>query len=164
MSRLSVNVCGGGSHEPGGPCPDGYMDRQEWHRVQQKAGYRQEYRACCERHLYPFEPHVDHCSLKRKDALPLSAMALLLCAVGMAGCASPARTILTSANGYHYWHARYSERCPSPTEALCKETSVLTRWHTALGEANDALQRGGKLPLQLEALAKVEKGTKKWQR
>jgi hypothetical protein len=69
---------------------------------------------------------------------------------------------MTSANCYTYWHARHAERCPSPTEALCKETSVLTRWHTALGEANAALQRGGKLPLQLAALKRVEKESKKW--
>jgi len=94
----------------------------------------------------------------------LSATLVLLCVMGMAGCASPASQILTSANGYHFWHARHSERCPSPTEALCKETSVLTRWHTALTEANGALQRGGNLPLQLDALKQVEKGTKKWQR
>ena len=40
---------------------------------------------------------------------------LLLPAAGaflLAGCTSPARQILTSANGYHYYYARYQEACP----------------------------------------------------
>jgi len=89
-------------------------------------------------------------------------MVPLLSVMVMAGCASPATRILTSANGYHYWTNRHAERCPSETEPVCKGASVLTRWHTALGEANAALQRGGKLPLQLDALKRVEKETKKW--
>lgn len=96
----------------------------------------------------------------RRPALLLPLVAAFL----LVGCASPASRILTSANGYHYWSARWAERCPSPTEALCNEAPVLTRWHTALTEANAALQRGGKLPLQLEALKSVEKETKRWTR
>jgi len=106
-------------------------------------------------------------------ALIVSAM------LAMAGCASPATRILTSANGYHYHFARYSETCNTPmplpngvgtlaiytTPSACDEKAEsLRRWHTALGEANGALQRGGNLPLQLDALKQVEKGTKKWQR
>ena len=93
---------------------------------------------------------------------------LLLPAAGaflLAGCASPARQILTSANGYHYYYARYQEACPPRTApaALCPSWSAgLSIWHKRLTEANDALQRGGKLPLQLGALKRVEKEAKKW--
>ena len=80
----------------------------------------------------------------------------------LVGCASPARQILTSANAYHWHHARYGEACQTTSEACQTRASVLTRWHTALGEANAALQRGGKLPLQLGALKRVEKEAKKW--
>lgn len=90
-------------------------------------------------------------------------MALLLCVMGMAGCASPAGKILTSANGYHFHSARYVESCPVPTASDCQaRADVLRRWYTALGEANAALQRGGKLPLQLQALKTVEKESKQW--
>lgn len=93
----------------------------------------------------------------------LSRSGLLCVAVILlSGCASPATRVLTSVNGYHYWINRHAERCPSETESICKETSVLTRWHTALGEADAALQRGGKLPLQLDALKRVEKESKQW--
>ena len=92
-------------------------------------------------------------------AVALSAM------LAMAGCASPAKQILTSANGYHYYYARYQEACPPRTApaALCPSWSAgLSIWHKRLTEANDALQRGGKLPLQLGALKRVEKEAKKW--
>ena len=93
---------------------------------------------------------------------------LLLPAAGaflLAGCTSPARQILTSANGYHYYHARYQEACPSrsaPADLCSSWYAGLSRWHKRLNEANDALQRGGKLPLQLRAVKKSEKEAKKW--
>ena len=80
------------------------------------------------------------------------------------GCAGPAQTILTSANGYHWHRSRYSETCAVVTDECRERAAVLARWYTALGEANDALQRGGKLPLQLESLKKVEKEAKQWTR
>lgn len=82
----------------------------------------------------------------------------------LVGCASPARQILTSANAYHWHHARYGEACQTTSEACQTRASVLTRWYTALGEANAALQRGGGLPLQTAALKKVEKEARKWQK
>ena len=100
--------------------------------------------------------------LLRRSRAFLSAM----CMAGfMAGCASPAKQILTSANGYHYYHARYQEACPSrsaPADLCSSWYAGLSRWHKRLNEANDALQRGGKLPLQLRAVKKSEKEAKKW--
>jgi len=93
---------------------------------------------------------------------------LLWCALWVApylctiGCASPASRVLTSINSYHWHHARYGEACQTASEPCQTRAAVLTRWHTALGEANDALQRGGKLPLQLDALKRVEKESKPW--
>ncbi len=89
---------------------------------------------------------------------------LLLLPLAAFSCASPASKILTSANGYHWHSARYEETCRSqPVPQDCpSRADVLRRWYTALDEANAALQRGGKLPLQLDALKSVEKEAKGW--
>ena len=92
-------------------------------------------------------------------AVALSAM------LAMAGCASPAKQILTSANNYHWYFARHQEACPPravPADLCPSWSAGLSQWHKRLTEANDALQRGGKLPLQLGALKKSEKEAKKW--
>lgn len=45
----------GGDYKPGDPAPIGYVDRQEWHKVQHKAGYRQRHCGVCQKWLYDFE-------------------------------------------------------------------------------------------------------------
>ena len=98
---------------------------------------------------------------------------LLLPAAGaflLVGCTSPAKQILTSVNNYHYYHARYQEACSSsrmsssqaPADLCPSWYAGLSTWHKRLTEANDALQRGGKLPLQLADLKKSEKEAKRW--
>ena len=92
-------------------------------------------------------------------AVALSAM------LAMAGCASPAKQILTSANNYHWYFARHQEACPPravPADLCPSWYAGLSQWHKRLTEANDALQRGGKLPLQLADLKKSEKEAKRW--
>lgn len=105
---------------------------------------------------------------RRRLLLPgVAAFLSVMCMAGfMAGCASPARQILTSANSYHYHSARYEEACRSqPRPVSCdKRADTLRRWYTALQEANAALQRGGGLPLQTAALKKVEKEARKWKK
>ena len=93
---------------------------------------------------------------------------LLLPAAGaflLVGCTSPAKQILTSVNNYHWYFARHQEACPPravPADLCPSWSAGLSQWHKRLTEANDALQRGGKLPLQLGALKKSEKEAKKW--
>ena len=41
----------------GDPCPDGYMAREEWWKVQYKAGLRQTMCSKCKRYFFPFEKH-----------------------------------------------------------------------------------------------------------
>jgi hypothetical protein len=91
---------------------------------------------------------------------------LLVPALGLflAGCTSPARQILTSSNNYVYWHARNAERCPADTEFCKASTVTLNKWFKALQEAREVIGNGGALPLQLQALKRVEKETKKWPR
>jgi hypothetical protein len=50
-------VCVTGSFKPGDPCPDGYLDREEWARVQYRAGLRQSECPKCGRYYFPFEKH-----------------------------------------------------------------------------------------------------------
>ena len=44
-----------GTFKPGDPCPDGYIDREEWAMVQLKAGLKQQECGCCCRWFFPQE-------------------------------------------------------------------------------------------------------------
>ena len=48
-------VCVSGNHKPGDQPPNGYIDRQEWHKVQQKAGYQQSKCGVCGKYCYSQE-------------------------------------------------------------------------------------------------------------
>ena len=94
------------------------------------------------------------------------ALPVFLIAGGF-GCGSdPGVKILTSANAYAYYEARYSEACVAVTgPATCDQRHAgLVAWRARLDEAEIALKRGGKLPLQLAELKTQEKEASKWAR
>ena len=96
-------------------------------------------------------------------ALPVFFVSL----AGGFGCGSaPEVKILTSANAYAYHEARYSEACVAVKgpETCDQRHAVLLAWRARLDEAEAALKRGGKLPLQLAELKKQEKEASKWAR
>ena len=96
----------------------------------------------------------------------LRALPVFLLA-GAWGCGtSPEVKILTSANAYAYHEARYSDACVVVAgPATCDQRhAVLLAWRARLDEAEAALKRGGKLPLQLAELKKQEKEASKWAR
>lgn len=88
-------------------------------------------------------------------------LGLLMIALALTGCASPAQKVLKSVNGYEFYMARYAEFCPTPSPAQspeCKaKATTLRRWSKALDEAGAALKRGGAFPLQLKRLKETEK-------
>ena len=105
-------------------------------------------------------------SLGRRRVSLSAALAVFLLAGGF-GCGSaPEVKILTSANAYAYHEARYSEACVAVKgpETCDQRHAVLLAWRARLDEAEAALKRGGKLPLQLAELKKQEKKTSKWAR
>lgn len=53
-----VHVCEAHTFKPGDPEPEGYIDRVEWHRAQQRAGLRQGRCPVCSRWVYPFQEHA----------------------------------------------------------------------------------------------------------
>jgi hypothetical protein len=83
---------------------------------------------------------------------------LLLLAMAMMGCASPAGRVLASTNAYEFNTARTKEECPAPPSDPCKAKNAwLRKWSGALDEAAAALKRTGAMPLQLKRLADTEK-------
>ncbi len=51
-----AHICEARAFNVGDPQPEGYIDRVEWHKAQQRAGLRQA--LCgCGLWLYPFQPH-----------------------------------------------------------------------------------------------------------
>ena len=101
----------------------------------------------------------------RRMLLSRALPAFLL--AGACGCGTaPEVKILTSANAFAYYEARYSEACVAVTgPATCDQRHAgLVAWRARLDEAEIALKRGGKLPLQLAELKKQEKEARKWAR
>ena len=93
----------------------------------------------------------------------LTCYALVLSAMLMAGCASPAKQVLTSANNYRWHHARHAEACPAAPD--CAERGrLLNRWWKYLDEAETAITKGGDMPLQIKSLKSVEKEARKWEK
>lgn len=101
----------------------------------------------------PFLPGGAADSPRRPLHLFPLAIALLL-----SGCSRPAEKVLTSANAWAWANARYEERCVLVPGDGCDQThAALAAWRTRLDEAEDALERGGRLPRQLHELATAEK-------
>lgn len=101
-----------------------------------------------------------------RRALLTRALPVFLLA-GAWGCAAaPEVKILTSANAFAYYEARYAESCVAITgPATCAQRHAgLVAWRARLDEAETALRRGGKLPLQLAELKTQEKEARKWAR
>ena len=99
--------------------------------------------------------------------VPLSRALPVLLLAGTWGCAAaPEVKILTSANAFAYYEARYSESCVAVAgPATCEQRHAgLVAWRARLDEAETALRRGGKLPLQLAELKTQEKEARKWAR
>ena len=99
--------------------------------------------------------------------VPLSRALPVFLLAGGFGCGSASEVkILTSANAYAYHEARYSEACVAVKgpETCDQRHAVLLAWRARLDEAEAALKRGGKLPLQLAELKKQEKEASKWAR
>ena len=97
----------------------------------------------------------------------LSAALVVFLLAGACGCGTaPEVKILTSANAFAYYEARYSEACVAVTgPATCDQRHAgLVAWRARLDEAEIALKRGGKLPLQLAELKTQEKEARKWAR
>ncbi len=68
--------------------------------------------------------------------------------------------IKTSINNYYYYYNRFKDACPSEKKAECPQVLdqglALDEWYKRISEAKEANERGGKLPLQLEALKKAQ--------
>lgn len=71
--------------------------------------------------------------------------------------------LAAAANDYWYWSERYTEKCGAkPAPATCDGAYVtLMRTRADLEKANDALKRGGKLPLQMSRLRDGMRATAK---
>jgi len=61
-----VFIDGVGEYKPGELPPDGYMDRIEWHRVQQRAGLRQSRCPKCGHWVYQQQRTADGCACCEK--------------------------------------------------------------------------------------------------
>lgn len=91
-------------------------------------------------------------------------VAVLLSSLLGSGCSSPEIKIMSSANAYYYYYSRYSEQCVGDyaigAPNCAERFHALQDWRKYLEEAEEAVGRGGKLPLQLQALKDVEKRLK----
>lgn len=93
----------------------------------------------------------------------LRPIALLVVLALAGGCSlletDQAKAILTNANGYAFYETRYAEACVEVVgPPTCKaQQTWLKAWKKHLGEANDALKRGGRAPLQLKQIKRDAK-------
>jgi len=86
------------------------------------------------------------------------AFAALACGCGTS---QPDR-VMASVNAFHYYNARYEERCvPSGPKGCAATNTALRAWRKGLDEAGEALKRGGEIPLQVAHVKRLEKETKK---
>ena len=87
-------------------------------------------------------------------------------ALAIAGCSSsePVK-VASSVNAFHFINARYEEKCVAvvgPVKECRATNAALLQWKKALGESDEAVRRGGKLPLQIKYVKKLEKEAAKW--
>lgn len=98
---------------------------------------------------------------QRLGLLSLGALAILL--VGIVGCrtAEPDK-IMASVNAFHFYNARYEERCvPTGPKGCASMNAALKKWRAGLDEAGAALKRGGAIPLQVGYVQTLEKEARK---
>ena len=96
----------------------------------------------------------------------MKRLAIFAVAIAIAGCSTrePVK-VASSVNAFHFINARYEEKCVAvvgPVKECRATNAALLQWKKALGESDEAIQRGGKLPLQIKYLSKLEKEAKKW--
>mgnify|MGYP006870532208 CR=1 FL=1 len=93
---------------------------------------------------------------QRVGLLSLGALALLL---GAAGCrTSEPDKVMASVNAFHFYNARYEERCvPQGPVGCASMNAALKKWRGGLDEAGDALKRGGAMPLQVAHVQTLQK-------
>lgn len=98
------------------------------------------------------------------------ALPALFLSVAASGCSllpgPPESRVATSINALAFYEARYQEACVVVVgPAACDtEDRLLMAWRGRLDDALVALERtkkGGKLPLQLRELKRIEKETRK---
>ena len=91
----------------------------------------------------------------------LAAAALITVGCGTAESVK----VASSVNAFYFVNSRYEERCVAVVGPVkeCRATNdALARWKKALKESDEAIQRGGKLPLQIKYVKKLEKEALKW--
>lgn len=91
----------------------------------------------------------------------LAAAALITVGCGTAESVK----VASSVNAFYYVNSRYEERCVAVVGPVkeCRATNdALIQWKKALKESDEAIQRGGKLPLQIKYVKKLEKEALKW--
>lgn len=100
--------------------------------------------------------------MRRREA-PLFRLTAVLAAVLAVGCGtSQPDRVMASVNAFHYYNARYEERCvPSGPKGCAATNAALKAWRKGLDEAGAALKRGGEIPLQVAHVKKLEKETRK---
>ena len=92
--------------------------------------------------------------------------ALAAAALVTIGCGTAESVkVASSVNTFYFVNSRYEERCVAVVGPVkeCRATNdALSRWKKALKESDEAIQRGGKLPLQIKYVKKLEKEALKW--
>ena len=92
--------------------------------------------------------------------------ALAAAALVTIGCGTAESVkVASSVNAFYFVNSRYEERCVAVVGPVkeCRATNdALARWKKALKESDEAIQRGGKLPLQIKYVKKLEKEALKW--
>lgn len=107
----------------------------------------------------PGRPGARAVQLSRRAGVAGTAIFLLLAA----GCRTAQEDrVMGSVNAYHYYNARYDERCVPTGPVGCAATNAaLKAWRKGLDEAKAALVRGGAIPLQVAHVDRLQKETKK---
>lgn len=69
---------------------------------------------------------------------------------------------MESVNAFHFYNARYEERCVPTGPVGCAATNAALKvWRKGLEEAKDGLTRGGAIPLQVAHVKKLQKEAKR---
>ena len=88
-------------------------------------------------------------------------LVMVVAALAMFGCSTPDTVkVASSVNAFSFLNSRYEERCVEvvgPVKECRATNAALAQWKKALKESDEAVQRGGKLPLQIKYIAKLEK-------
>ena len=100
------------------------------------------------------------------DARERRIAAIVAAALLAVGCGTAESVkVASSVNAFYFVNSRYEERCVAVVGPVkeCRATNdALTQWKKALKESDEAIQRGGKLPLQIKYVKKLEKEALKW--